>query len=169
MKVALVVDGYNLIHTSPLLKKLWEKSVHMAQARLIHLVTNFCSLEGIQGWVVFDAYRRSSLDTVEEVTPAVRMVLTGKGKTADSYIEGFVLQKKSYYDYIYVVTADFAEAMTVLDSKILPLSPKDFLKQVEASEQKVKERSSPSPSKFSPRMADYIKEELMHKLRKQKK
>lgn len=169
MKVALVVDGYNLIHSSPLLKKLLEKSLYLAQERLVHLVADFCSVEGIEGWVVFDAYRRSSLDTVEEVAPAVKMVLTGKGKTADSYIERFVLQKKSYYDYIYVVTQDFAQAMTVLDSKILPLSPKDFFKQIEISEQRLREKSCPSPFKFSPRMADYIKEELMHKLRKQKK
>jgi hypothetical protein len=169
MKVALVVDGYNLIHSSPVLKKLWEKSLHLAQERLVHLVADFCSAEEAEGWVVFDAYRRSSLDTVEEAAPAVKMVLTGKGRTADSYIERFVLQNKSYYDYIYVVTGDFAQAMTVLDSKILPLSPKDFFKQVETSRQELKKRSSPPLFKFSPRMADYIKEELMHKLRKQKK
>ena len=165
MKVALVVDGYNLIHSSPSLKKLWKKSLYLAQERLVHLVADFCSVEGTEGWVVFDAYRRSSLDTLEEVAPAVKMVLTGKGKTADSYIERFVLQNKSYYDYIYVVTQDFAQAMTVLDSKILPLSPKDFFKQVETSRQELKKRSSPSSFKFSPRIADYIKEELMYKLR----
>lgn len=169
MKVALLVDGYNLIHASPLLKKLWEKSLYLAQQRLVHLVANFCSFEGIEGRVVFDAYRRSSHHTVEEVAPSVKMVLTGKGKTADSYIEGFVLQKKSDYDYMYVVTADFAQAMTVLDSKILPLSPRNFLKQVETCEQKLKEKSSPSPLEFSSRMADYVEEKLMHKLMKQKK
>lgn len=168
MKVALVVDGYNLIHSSPLLKKLWEKNLYLAQERLVHLVGDFCSVEGTEGWVVFDAYRRSSLDTVEEVTPALKMVLTGEGKTADSYIERFVLQNKSYYDYIYVVTQDFAQAMTVLDSKILPLSPKDFFKQVELSRQELKKRSSSSSFEFSARITDYIKEELMHKLRKQK-
>lgn len=169
MRVALVVDGYNLIHASPLLKKFWEKSVYLAQERLIHLVASFCSVEGIKGWVVFDAYRRSSVDTVEEVFPAVKMVLTGKGKTADSYIEGFVLQNKANYDYMYVVTADFAQAMTVLDKRVLPLSPKGFLKQVEACEQKLKERFSSSPLRFSSRMADYVEDELMHKLRKEKK
>ena len=168
MKVALVVDGYNLIHSSPLLKKLWEKNLYLAQERLVHLVGDFCSFEGTEGWVVFDAYRRSSLDTVEEVTPALKMVLTGEGKTADSYIERFVLQNKSYYDYIYVVTQDFAQAMTVLDSKILPLSPKDFFKQVELSRQELKKRSSSSSFEFSARITDYIKKELMHKLRKQK-
>jgi predicted RNA-binding protein with PIN domain len=147
---------------------LWEKSLYLAQERLVHLVVDFCSVEGTEGWVVFDAYRRSSLDTVEEVTPALKMVLTGEGKTADSYIERFVLQNKSYYDYIYVVTQDFAQAMTVLDSKILPLSPKDFFKQVELSRQELKKRSSSSSFEFSARITDYIKKELMHKLRKQK-
>ncbi len=169
MKVALLVDGYNLIHASPPLKKLWEKSLYLAQERLVRLVANFCSFEGIEGWVVFDAYRRSSVDTVEEIAPSVKMVLTGKGKTADCYIERSVLQKKSDYDYMYVVTADFAQAMTVLDSKILPLSPRNFLKQVETCEQRLKEKSSPPHLEFSSRMADYVEGKLMHKLMRQRK
>ncbi|MCD6472692.1 NYN domain-containing protein [Candidatus Aerophobetes bacterium] len=168
MKVVILVDGYNTLYQSSFLKNLLKKNLHQAQEELIRLISNYCSLKGREGYIIFDAYRQSSsLDVEEEITSEVKVVLTGKGKTADSYIERFIFQNKSRYDYIYVVTSDYSQGMTVMDTKIFPLSPQNFLKEVKAYQKEflMKAHSFSSSQKFNPRLSDYLKDEVREKLK----
>lgn len=139
MKIVLI-DGYNVIHHSPFLKELLLRSVYKAQAELVRMTCEYCSVENIQGYVVFDAYRHPGGEVEEKISSLVKVVYTGEGKTADSYIERFIAQNKSRYAYIYVITSDYLEGETVLDKHILPISPKSFLQEVKSSHDFIKKK-----------------------------
>ncbi|MFQ5835353.1 MAG: NYN domain-containing protein [bacterium] len=164
MKVAILVDGYNVVYSSPLLRRLLKKSVYQAQEGLIRLVSNYFSMKGVEGYVVFDAYRRPYLDTRQEISTNLKIILTGKGKTADSYIESFTSQYKSSYDYIYVVTADYSQRMTVLDKGILLLSPQDFLREIETCQKALTKKYSSIPPGSHLRVSDYLEDGVRKKL-----
>jgi len=144
MKIVLV-DGYNVIYQSPSLKLLLSQSVSRAQSELVEMVCTYCSLKGVEGYVVFDAYRRPTSEK-KAISPLVKVIYTGEGKTADSFIDNFIARNKSRYELIYVITSDYSQAMTVLDKHILPVSPKNFLKELDYSRKYVKEKfTSPVP------------------------
>ncbi len=166
MKVAVLVDGYNVIYSSPVLKRLLKKSIYQAQDALINLVSNYFSVKGVEGYVVFDAYRRPCLDTRDEISTNLKVIFTGKGKTADCYIESFTSQHKSYYDYIYVVTADYSQRMTVVDSGILLLSPQNFLREVETCQKDLTKKYSSTPS--SSHLSDYLQDGVRKRLERLK-
>ncbi len=164
MKVAILVDGYNVTYSSPELKRLLKRSKYQAQERLISLMSSYCSLEGREGYVVFDAYKGHRSKIEEKIGPNLRFILTGTGETADSYIEKFVSQKKVYYDYIYVVTSDYSQRRTADDKKVLFLSPQNFLKEVEAHQKVLTQTYSSRPSRACPRVSDYLENEVKEKL-----
>jgi hypothetical protein len=164
MKVAMLIDGYNVIYSSPWLKRLLKKSVYQAQEGLIRLASNYLSAKGIEGYVVFDAYRRSHLDTREEISNDLKIIFTGKGETADSYIESFTSQYKSYYDYIYVVTADYSQRMTVVDKGILLLSPQNFLREIETCQKALMKKYSSILPGSHLRVSDFLEDEVRKKL-----
>lgn len=166
MKKLVVVDGYNVIYSSEYLKRILRRSLYQAQAKLINLVLNYCCFEMIQGYVVFDAYRRPYPDTKEEISPELKVIFTGKGKTADSYIEKFVFQRKSRYDCIYVITSDYSQGMTVMDKKVLLISPERFLEELTFRQKTLNKRYNRSSSLDShPRLSDCLKREAREKLK----
>lgn len=164
MGIAILVDGYNVIHSSSKLRRLLKRNKYQAQEKLIALVSNYCSWQGSLGYVVFDAYRGHYLKSEEKIGSKLRVILTGTGETADSYIEKFVSQKKVYYDYIYVVTSDYSQRRAADDKKVLFLSPQNFLEEMEAHQKIVRETYSSSPPKSYLRMSDYLKSEVKEKL-----
>ena len=164
MGIAILVDGYNVIYSSSELKRLLEKSKYQAQEKLVNLMSSYCSLEGREGYVVFDAYRGHCLKSEEEIGSNLKIILTGTGETADSYIEKFVSQKKAYYDYIYVVTSDYSQRRTADDKKVLFLSPQNFLKEVEAHQKVLTQTYSSRPPRACPRVSDYLENEVKEKL-----
>jgi len=164
MGIAILVDGYNVIYSSSELKRLLEKNRYQAQEKLVNLMSSYCSLEGREGYVVFDAYRGHCLKSEEEIGSNLKIILTGTGETADSYIEKFVSQKKAYYDYIYVVTSDYSQRRTADDKKVLFLSPQNFLKEIEAYQKVLRETYFSSPSKACLRVSDYLKSEVKERL-----
>lgn len=170
MKIILV-DGYNVIYASPSLKILLSRSLYKAQDKLIEMVCRHCSLQNIRGYVVFDAYRRDGEERVQEVSPLVKVVYTAGGKTADSFIERFIAKNKSRYTYIYVITSDLAQGMTVLDDKIIPVSPKSFLSEVKISLDFINKRYSPQANPFVSHLisGDTLREILKKKIVKNRK
>ncbi len=164
MGIAILVDGYNVIHSCSELKRLLEKSKYQAQEKLVNLMSSYCSLEGREGYLVIDAYRGRCLKSEEEIGFNLKIILTGTGETADSYIEKFVCQKKAYYDYIYVVTSDYSQRRTVDQKNVLFLSSQNFLKEMQAHQKILRETYFSSPSKACLRISDYLKSEVKERL-----
>ena len=161
----ILVDGYNVIHASAGLKMFFNQNVYTAQARLVEMVCKYCSLENIKSYIVFDAYRRIGGQTKEEVSSMVSVVHTAEGKTADSFIERFIAKNKSNYSLIYVITSDLAQGMTVLDERIIPLSPKNFLSEISASVELINKRFSPGTPPF---MHYLISDETLKRIQEQR-
>jgi len=162
---AILVDGYNVIHASPSLKGFLDRSVYMAQARLVELVCRYCSVQNIKGYVVFDAYKRDGGETMEKISSLVSVIYTAKGKTADSFIESFIAKNKSRYEYIYVITSDLAQGTTVLDTTIIPLSPRNFFRKARTCLKFINKKYSSSSAPF---MHYLISGDVLKKIQEQR-
>jgi len=166
MKKVVLVDGYNVIHSSPFLKRLLFQDLHRAQSELVKLITSWCFLKKIEGYVIFDAYTSPFPDKEEQICSLVKVVYTGEGKSADTYIEKFVAQHKSFYNYIYVITSDYSQGMTVVDKHILPLSPQNFLREIKTSQKYLKEKYFPASVQSGYYLSDRLGKETKEKLEK---
>ncbi len=166
MKKIVLVDGYNVLHSSPFLKRLLFQDLHRAQSKLIELIISWCFLKNIEGYVIFDAYTSPFPDKEEQICSLVRVVYTGKGKSADTYIEKFVAQHKSFYDYIYVITSDYSQGMTVVDEHILPLSPQNFLQEIKTCQKYLKKKYFPTSAQSGYYLFDRLGKKAKEKLRK---
>lgn len=83
----LIVDGYNIIHAWPSLKRLLGVSLEAARDALILRLSVYGLVTGEEVTVVFDAHHSSSLANAEEMVEGVRVVFTRKGHSADHAIE----------------------------------------------------------------------------------
>lgn len=166
MKKVVLVDGYNVIHSSSFLKKLLLQNLYRAQSELVRGVSFWCSLKKVEGYVIFDAYTSVFPDREEQICSLVKVVYTGQGKSADTYIEKFVAQHKSFYDYIYVITSDYSQGMTVVDKHIFPLSPRNFLREVKTCQKHLKEKYFLTSAQSGYYLSDQLKKETKEKLRK---
>ncbi len=166
MKKIVLVDGYNVLHSSPSLKRLLFQDLHGAQSKLIELTAFWCFLKNVEGYVIFDAYTSPFPDKEEQICSLVKVIYTGAGKTADTYIEKFVAQRKSSYDYIYVITSDYSQGMTVVDGHILPLSPKNFLQEIKTCHTYLKKKYFSTPAQSGYYLFDRLGEKTKEKLRK---
>lgn len=120
----VIVDGYNIIHKYPRLKK-WMKKGMLSKARslLIHDMEELCALKGWRIEIVFDGYGRrdnvnsgplgddagsqmtreriskSDQEATKKVTSnGVRVVFSGAGMSADNYIESRCFEAKKVTD-----------------------------------------------------------------------
>jgi predicted RNA-binding protein with PIN domain len=102
----LVVDGYNVVHAWPELKKLLQHSLADARDRLIERLAVYAQVRGADVTVVFDAHRTSSLANSEGDVDGVHVVFTRKGHSADHAIERLAYSLAGGSDPITVATSD---------------------------------------------------------------
>ncbi|WP_297964006.1 NYN domain-containing protein [uncultured Anaerovibrio sp.] len=120
-----LVDGYNVINSWPELMKLRN---NLAEARdtLIRMLSEYGAYEHYEMLVVFDALFTDCEEHVEKIHDHFIVVYTGKGETADSYIE------RHAYDYVrmgrevHVVTSDGAEQSVILGAGAYRHPSKEF-------------------------------------------
>lgn len=101
----LIVDGYNVMHAWPELKRLMnEASLEAARDRLVERLAVFGMVSGAEVTVVFDSHRAaaSSHETVE----GVLVLFTRKGHSADHAIERIAYEARDAGDVITVATSD---------------------------------------------------------------
>jgi predicted RNA-binding protein with PIN domain len=103
----LIVDGYNVIHAWPPLKRLLSTaSLEDARDELIRRVAVMGMITGESVTVVFDAHHSSAMANSEEVVEGVRVVFTRKGHSADHAIERLAYEASNTGDVITVATSD---------------------------------------------------------------
>jgi predicted RNA-binding protein with PIN domain len=101
----LVVDGYNVIHAWPSLKRLLtEASLEAARDKLVDRLVVLGMVRGAEVTVVFDSHRAAS--SSEEMVEGVRVLFTRKGHSADHAIERIAYQAGDAGDAITVATSD---------------------------------------------------------------
>jgi predicted RNA-binding protein with PIN domain len=103
----LIVDGYNVIHAWPSLKRLLtDASLEAARDRLIERLSVLGMITGESVTVVFDAHHSAAMATSEEVVDAVRVIFTRRGRSADHAIERLAYQATNAGEIITVATSD---------------------------------------------------------------
>ena len=101
----LIVDGYNVIHAWPMLKRLLnEASLEAARDKLVERLAVLGMVRGAEVTVVFDSHRAAS--SSEEMVEGVRVLFTRKGHSADHAIERIAYQASDAGDVIIVATSD---------------------------------------------------------------
>ena len=127
--VRILVDGYSLLHQWPELAP--GRARHSAHAReeLIQILTQYHDGIGTPITVVFDGNRSAREPSETASTPAVEVLYSRAGQTADQVIER-VAHRLASYGQVLVVTNDFAERDTVLGSGGMTSSCENFIREV---------------------------------------
>ena len=103
----LIVDGYNVVHAWPSLKRLLaEASLEAAREKLIERLAVLGIVTGQSVTVVFDAHHSASMANSEEMVDGVRVLFTRKGHSADHAIERIAYDAGGLGDLITVATSD---------------------------------------------------------------
>jgi predicted RNA-binding protein with PIN domain len=130
--VRILVDGYSLLHNWPELAP--GKARHSAAAReeLIHILTRYQDASGTPVTVIFDgsASKRGRLERSE--APAIEVLYSRAGQTADQMIERAAHRLKGFGEVL-VVTDDFAERDTVLSFGAMVSSCAGFIATIESA------------------------------------
>ena len=136
----LLVDGYNIIFAWDSLNRLAGKdNLDGARIRLQDMLCNYQAYKHVKLIVVFDAYKiKGNAGSIENYHN-IQVVFTKEAQTADAYIEQFTHEHGKTYD-ITVATSDALEQMIVLGQGAKRLSAREFLLEMNAMEQELKER-----------------------------
>lgn len=103
----LIVDGYNVLHAWPSLKRLADTaSLEAARDRLVERLAVLGMISGESVTVVFDAHHSKATANSEETVDGVRVVFTRKGHSADHAIERLAYAANNAGDIITVATSD---------------------------------------------------------------
>jgi predicted RNA-binding protein with PIN domain len=103
----VVVDGYNVIHAWPQLKRLLsDASLEAARDKLVERLSVFGMVAGADVTVVFDAHHSTARSNSEEDVDGVHVLFTRKGHSADHAIERIAYDASQSGDMITVATSD---------------------------------------------------------------
>jgi len=102
----LIVDGYNVIHAWPSLKRLLDVSLEVARDKLVERLSVYGLVTNTEVTVVFDAHHSASRANAEERVEGVRVMFTRKGHSADHAIERIAYEAAGAGDVITVATSD---------------------------------------------------------------
>ncbi len=124
-----LIDGYNVIHAWPELKRLCG-DLAAARDALTHLLTEYGAFEKYEITLVFDAMFTEDEERVERVGRHTRIIYTGAGETADSRIERLAYEEAHRGRTVYVVTSDGAVESVILGAGACRIPSLEFRKQV---------------------------------------
>ncbi len=140
MKDLLIVDGYNIIHSWPELKKLLHTvDYEAARIRLIDMMCDFSAHNNYETLVVFDAHMKKGSLRHTESYPPIKVVYTAEHETADQYIESMMTRQDNRMRNIYVATSDALEQTIIFGRGGARLSSRELLRMVNQSKSVQKE------------------------------
>lgn len=109
----LLIDGYNVIFSWPILQELAKVNLDAARYKLLDLMCNYQGYKNCMVIVVFDGYKvRGNIGSIEKYHN-IYVTYTKEAQTADMYIEKVTHHLASEY-YIVVATSDAMEQMIVV-------------------------------------------------------
>ncbi len=126
MRDLLIVDGYNLIHSSDEFKALLRADLESARARLVEDVSAYSTLSGSDAVVVFDASRSKGGGPRHGRILDVEVVFTKEGETADEAIERLAHRWRDKRR-VRVATSDYAQQQAVFAEGVLRMSARELL------------------------------------------
>ena len=137
----LIVDGYNVIHAWPSLKRLLSNAkLEDARDELVRRLSVLGMVSGDDVTVVFDAHHSKSLSNSEERIDGVRVVFTRRGHSADHGIERLAYQATQRGEVITVATSDRFQRDLVRGMGGAVISALELERQVNDAEQEMNRR-----------------------------
>ena len=106
----LVVDGYNIIHAWPSLKRLLGVSLEAARDKLIERLSVYGLVTGAEVTVVFDSHHSATRTNSEQMVEGVRVIFSRKGHSADQVIERMAYAATGAGGVVTVVTSDHSQS-----------------------------------------------------------
>ena len=138
---SLIVDGYNVIHAWPSLKRLMSTaSLEDARDALVRRVAVMGLITGESVTVVFDAHHSSAMTNSEETVEGVRVVFTRKGHSADHAIERLAYGASNRGEVITVATSDRFQSDLVRGMGGAVISAPELERRVVEAEQEMTRR-----------------------------
>ena len=129
MQELLLVDGYNIIHAWPDLKRIAAVSLEEARHTLLEIMQDFQGYKGYRVIVVFDAHMTSGGVEKQEMSGRIEVVFTRENDTADHYIERWTDGAPKNVQVI-VATSDYLQQTIVLSRGAIRISARELLDQV---------------------------------------
>lgn len=130
--VRILVDGYSLLHNWPELAPGKPRHSQAARDELIHVLTRYQDASGTPITVVFDGAGSRRARSEPDSEPAVEVLYSRAGQTADQMIERATHRLKEFGEVL-VVTDDFAERDTVISLGGMVSSCLGFIQSVESA------------------------------------
>jgi len=133
----MVVDGYNVLCADERLRSLREDDFEAARETFLSELVEYCDREEREVEIVFDAAKTDGAAGHEKRSRFLNVTFTAGGKTADSYIEGFIYAvPKSGVRAVTVVTGDFELQRIASGVGMLRMSSREFLEEMRQSEER---------------------------------
>ncbi len=124
-KKLLMVDGYNVIFAWDSLSELAKDNIDSAKDRLVHLLSNYQGITGLDIMLIFDGYKVKSNPGSDCVIDNIRVIHTKENETADAFIEHFTHMNVEKYA-ITVVTSDGMIQRIVRGANARIISSREF-------------------------------------------
>lgn len=128
--VRILVDGYSLLHNWPELAPSHPRFSSAARDELIRRLTLYQDATGTPVTIFFDGSGPKSGIAADAMDPALEVLYSKAGQTADQLIERATHRFASYGEVL-AVTDDLAERETVLSLGGLASSCLNFIQTVE--------------------------------------
>ena len=133
MKNVLLVDGYNVMGAWPQLTR--GRSLGGARDELIHRLSDYAGFTGQRVILVFDAWQSDATFSSVEHSPALEIVYTASGETADHYIERasaeLAEQVAAERVKLRVASSDGVEQTVVLGRGALRISSRELIREMQ--------------------------------------
>jgi len=130
--VRILVDGYSLLHNWPELAPGQPRHSARARAELIHVLTRYQDVTGTPVTIFFDGSGAPAGTPSHESNPAVEVLFSRAGQTADDMIERAAYRFSAYGEAL-AVTDDVAERDTVTGMGGLASSCANFIRMIESA------------------------------------
>jgi predicted RNA-binding protein with PIN domain len=161
----IFVDGYNVIHSWPNLKKIKDFSYGSSRQELIESLQNYSGFKGYKVYIVFDAQLVKGSLQKKETQGNLIVVFTKEGETADDYIERMVnnIGRKSE---VCVVTSDSLEQQLTFQRGAIRMSSIEFYHEVISTQKKIQINIEKNQLEKRNRLEERIDSETLQKLEK---
>ena len=130
--VRILVDGYSLLHNWPELAPGQPRHSARAREELIQVLTGYQDVTGTPITIFFDGAGAPPGMPPAESPPALEVLFSRAGQTADQMIER-AAHRFAAYGEVLAVTDDVAERETVTGLGGLASSCANFIRQVEGA------------------------------------
>jgi uncharacterized protein len=136
----LIVDGYNVIHAWPELKRLLrDRGGDDARAALVQALSAYASQTGVEVTVVFDAHSRPGGEASSELIDGVTVRFATSTRSADHVIERLAYQaaRAQRGDDVVVATDDRLQRNLVGAMGIVTMGARGLLDEVRGAHQQL--------------------------------